>query len=295
MVLFGDGHYFMYRLVGRKVKYGSLLRCFNGIVKIGSEIGYFPQIWRRSLIVNGVNIGGSSSIQDYKMYLVHCKYNEIDIETNIFKGTFYELYIKDLLQTWLACYDLVKVGGAYDNGVDIRGKWNLNHFYQKSQEPEMAKDTMKLTATAILKKAVESNSLAPLPKKGHFSLEKDINVLIQCKNVSTKIKAGLVREMIGTYQMHVRQDPPSRNYLFLISKNVLTPQALKILDSTSIPIIHFRVAPLEHTNGEIYDIRNWKGGELMSVYINPKAREYLAGLNMELQMALVQKLARHGI
>ncbi|EAZ63993.2 hypothetical protein PICST_28762 [Scheffersomyces stipitis CBS 6054] len=229
-----------------------------------SQLPFPSQI--RSLLTN------ASSIQDYRLYLSHCRRNLIDIDTNIFRGTLYELYVKDFLSANLACFELVKVGGAGDNGVDIRGKWNLDYFQQ------------------LQKKKLNSKTNS---KQGRsINLKRDIKVLIQCKNVSSKIGAGLIREIIGTYHMNVKSDPPVQNYLFLISKNILTPQAVALADSATIPIIHLRISPLEYggsDNKDIYDPEHWTGGELVSAYINSQAREYLDGLSMELQMKLIQR------
>lgn len=236
----------------------------------------------RSLLTN------ASSIQDYRLYLSHCRRNLIDIDTNIFRGTLYELYVKDFLLANLACFELVKVGGAGDNGVDIRGKWNLDYFQQLQK-----KKLSKLSVGLVLRLLLKYIDLKTNSKQGRsINLKRDIKVLIQCKNVSSKIGAGLIREIIGTYHMNVKLDPPVQNYLFLISKNILTPQAVALADSATIPIIHLRISPLEYggsDNKDIYDPEHWTGGELVSAYINSQAREYLDGLSMELQMKLIQR------
>ncbi|KAK6461283.1 hypothetical protein DFJ63DRAFT_221957 [Scheffersomyces coipomensis] len=246
-----------------------------------------------------------SLIQDCQTYLNYCKINQVNLDTPVFRGTFYELYLLHFLQDYLHCRNLMKVGGAYDNGIDILGKWNLNHFYQRSDVFKSAKEkSSKIPTTSLLKQAIEVSD--PTTSKSSISLENDINILVQCKNSSKKITAKVIRELTGIYYYHINggalKSPSatktliSTHYLFLVSPTRLTPQGIAQLDQSQIPIIHMRIDPLQHNPNKsidedsVYKLENWDiGGQLYSIYLNTVARKLLTGLKLELQLEALIK------
>ncbi|KAK6198534.1 uncharacterized protein RJT21DRAFT_115492 [Scheffersomyces amazonensis] len=226
-----------------------------------------------------------SSIQDCQDYLNYCKNNEIDLNSAVFRGTLYELFSLKVLQNHLNGRNLIKVGGAYDNGIDILGKWDLQAFYDKVSQSEKDK-LIKIPSTSLLK---QSNVF-----DGSISLKNDITILVQCKNSVQKMTAKIIRELSGIYHYHIGSQKNLKraiatHYLFLASPTRLTPQAIKQLDQSPIPIIHMRLDPLVlnqvDADTDRYLLQNWnEGGKLHSVYLNIMARKLLSGFKLELQL-----------
>lgn len=258
-------------------------------------------LWRPGLIRGIKTSVPVSNIQDCQSYLDHCRFNEASIESTIFRGTFYELVTKKFLQNQLNCNSLVRAGGAYDNGVDIYGKWDLskywNHAVSKISEkekllisPRMFEKSTK-PILRISREFYEHFTRVKQPKH-QISLKLDIDILVQCKNHDTKIPALVVREMIGVYHYHVtKKEELRRTIMFLISPKPLTPQGVRQVDTAQIPIVHCTLTPLLPyltKKNDIYDLENWGGGILETVYMNGVSRSLLQGLQIESQMELLK-------
>lgn len=109
-----------------------------------------------------------SAIQDCQTYLNYCLQKNVNTGSHVFKGTLYELYVKSFLEQKLKCYDLVKYGGAYDNGVDVIGRWNLLPYYDEQEVKTVG-------SKSILKYSQESSYNV---SKSPISLTKDIQILV---------------------------------------------------------------------------------------------------------------------
>ncbi|CUM63499.1 uncharacterized protein PRCAT00001075001 [Priceomyces carsonii] len=233
-----------------------------------------------------------SSIQNCQEYLDYCKHNSIQLESTNFRGTLYELAAMEILKEQLHCDGLLKVGGANDQGVDIIGKWNLKHFWDQSLlrfPQERSLQDIK-NNDSMLKSTIEAGEF--LDKNGNrklISLEKDINILVQCKNHQSKIRVSTIRELTGTYFNHTRSTDVYKNYMFLISPGTLTKQAHSLMDTIDIPMIHCRLSSLQSISSEedVYKLENWNGPVLKSIYLNRLSRQLLRGLNLELQFELL--------
>lgn len=242
----------------------------------------------------------TQNIQDVQSYLDYCKINDNSLESTSFRGTLYELATKSFLQKKLGCHSLVHAGGAYDNGVDLYGKWDLLPYWDR------AKASFGVDKTAIHPEKIFEKGSKPVLKlasefydyfqnakmaKRTISLSLDISILVQCKNYDTKISALIIREMIGVYHYHVtKTSERRRSFMFLVSPYPLTHQGARQVDSAQIPIVHCMMSPLVHQPSEkdIYNEKRWEGGALESVYMNGKSRGLLQGLQIERQMALLK-------
>lgn len=233
-----------------------------------------------------------ASIQTCQSYLNYCRQNNININSTLFRGTLYELLTKELLTSSLRCHSLTRVGGSFDEGIDILGNWDLSHFWNQLTTKPSTITSTKLqfgTVQPLLKNSVEHCDWHKLdkpvpPKKGGLSLAEDINVLVQCKNYDTKIKPATIREISGLYHHRVNsKQETTRTFMFIVSPRPLTYQALRIVDSLPIPMIHCKLSILKFDKGDIYLVSNWNGGDLEAVYMNAMARALLKGLNLELQ------------
>ncbi|KAI5957272.1 RRG7 [Candida jiufengensis] len=204
-------------------------------------------------------------IQDGRLYLQYCLENNINTESTVFKGTLYELYVKQYLESKFHAKDLIKCGGSYDNGVDIIGKWDLNPFYNKSLN--FAETTKKLHSKSLV------NSLPNI----------DIQLLIQCKNFKKKLGASTIRELSGVLDYY--KFNKKSTFMFIVSPQPITNQAISQLDKSSFGIINLSISTLKN-NIDHYNYDLWKGGELKSIYLNKMARNLLDGFHIEKQFQL---------
>ncbi|CCE78367.1 Piso0_000988 [Millerozyma farinosa CBS 7064] len=234
-----------------------------------------------------------SEIQTWESYLDYCNKNNVDITSTTFKGTVYELVVKQFLTDTLKCTDLVRIGGSFDNGIDIMGKWNLNHFWNEVRDKKM----VPLTSTRVqnsmvqplLKKSIEYSDSARRYKrrvsnnKSLLSLHDDINILVQCKNHNSKIKAATIRELCGVYHHQVKtKRDSSRTFMFLVSPHPLTTQASRIIDSSTVPIIHCKLSLPSFKGIDIQSASYGSSVILDSVFMNAMSRALVKGLKLEL-------------
>lgn len=205
------------------------------------------------------------------------------LDSAMFRGTLYEFLTKEKLENTMNCHNMVRVGGAGDNGVDLIGKWNLREY----DIDERTKASSKL----ILLKSRPSASALP-----SIDLENDIIALVQCKNYASRIKASTIRELAGIYEYHVRTKMDTmRVFFFLVSPYPLTKQAQAQVDTSKVPIIHMKLLPMEknlekgsETDGpeDIYRIKYWSSGGFKTFYINKIASKLLAGLDVRKRLLM---------
>lgn len=223
-------------------------------------------------------------VQSVQLYLSYCRNQNVNLNSTIFKGTLYELSAKAFLEQWLHCKDVIKVGGSYDYGIDLRGKWNLREYWNRvavNNPRELKSFGQLLKASDAYKTDVGSTS-------NKLSLKNDINILVQCKNYDQKVKASVIRELIGIYHFHINKKKDFvLNYIFLISLHNLTKQAQLEIDKIDIPVVHCKLKPLHFIGGDVYDITNWTGSDLDSIYLNKLSRKFLTGLSLEIQFKLI--------
>ncbi|KAI3406962.1 RRG7 [Candida oxycetoniae] len=219
-----------------------------------------------------------SLIQDGRGYLQYCMNHGINTRSTVFRGTFYELYVKQFVESNLYAKGLIKCGGAYDNGVDIMGYWDLLPFYKLSKQIG-GSSLGKIHSKSLVNHAKELESSL----KKTVSLQNDINLLIQCKNTKKRLGAQVVRELSGIMEYH--KFKKNSTFMFIVSPHPLTLQAISQLDKSTFAMISLAISALVNNNiANHYDFDQWQGGVLTSVYINSHARNLLSGLNIEQQL-----------
>lgn len=203
----------------------------------------------------------SSQIQDIHQFLDYCMRNEADSKSTVFNGTLYELYTKKFLERAFHCKDLIKVGGKGDEGVDLIGKWDLSYFHNKSQQlfPNLEPETDSI-----------------LHQKHKLD---DINVLVQCKNLKSKLKPSLIKELTGIFYFH-RHDPKN-TFMFIVSPHILTPSALRLFEATDCPMIHIQISTLYNNTDDVYNLAQYQGGVFSGLYLNTPARRLLSGIRIQ--------------
>ncbi|KAL6449666.1 RRG7 Required for respiratory growth protein 7 [Candida maltosa Xu316] len=217
-----------------------------------------------------------TELQTRQQYLDYCHKNNVDTESHVFKGTFYEVHVREFLEREFFCKNLVRVGGAYDQGIDIIGNWNLLRYYNDESL------SSRINAKSILKSAKESRLNT---SKRPISLENDINVLVQCKNLRTKPSTKIIRELVGMASFQQPNNKTNNTFIFIVTPLPGTPAACAQIEATHIPVIHLILRPLMNFNKNdvsYFNADSWtNGGHLESVYMNIAARSRLSGLNIE--------------
>lgn len=225
--------------------------------------------------------------QSCQEYLDYCRFKSLDIGSTVFRGTLYELLTKKHLIHSLHGYNLKRKGGAFDEGVDIHGNWDLSFFWENLKKSKITATRLQFgLIQPLVKKSVEFQAWKQeLSKNSHFSITTDVNILVQCKNHDAKIGAKTIRELAGIYHLHFRQSlEVEKTFMFLFSPRTLTLHAVSLADSLNIPLIHVCLSELKFQDGELFNLSSWSGGKLEAYYMNFMARSLLKGLDVELQM-----------
>lgn len=215
-------------------------------------------------------------IQTSREYLEYGRLNQKDVTSTTFRGTLYELYAKEYLEHRLHCYEMTRVGGAMDNGIDIFGKWNLGFYWNRLTDEKKSKKYPQKTVLSASKQYNEATG-GKVPKQ--IDLENQIQVFVQCKNYKRRIQASTIRELAGIYEYHAKTAlDRMRTFFFLLLPFALTKQAQRQFDISSVPLVHFKVSSTKveeaDQNNQAVDTLD----EPPTIYMNPKARLLLQGL-----------------
>ncbi|KAI5957842.1 RRG7 [Candida theae] len=224
----------------------------------------------------------SQVFADVARYLIYCKLSEVNTNSTVFRGTLYEYYVKNLLETKLHAKYMVRCGGSYDNGIDIIGKWDLLPFYQESLRLSRDGTEQKLYTSSLLHHLPNSS----LQKRPPISLSNDVHLVVQCKNTKKRPGAAEVRQLSGVLEYH--KFHKKRTVMMMVSPHPLTLQGISQLNKSSYSMVNLVASPLSNASDE-YDYEHWKGGDLMSVYLNRTATKVLSGLRMEQQLSQLTK------
>lgn len=215
-------------------------------------------------------------IQTSRDYLEYVRINNKDVTTTIFRGTLYELYAKEFLEKRVNCFDMTRVGGAGDNGVDIFGRWNLATYWNSLSDAQKLK---KYPRTSILSASKQYNDAIDNEIDKLVDLETSVNVFVQCKNYKKRIQPITIREIAGVYDFHARTAVDRmKSFFFLLLPFPMTPKALCQFDTSPVPILHLKIpsSPVEHANEDDESVDSF--GKPAPIYINKKARKLLRGL-----------------
>lgn len=217
--------------------------------------------------------------QTCEEYLDYCSKKNVSVTSTVFRGTLYELLVKNYLEKVFHCEHLVRTGGAYDQGVDIFGNWNLEKYYHNPRK--------KVHKMSVLYNSIEyRNNHRLRVTLQTYALDQSI-VMVQCKNHDKKMTASTIRELSGVFNHKIkRKSEQARSFAFLVSPYPLTEQAQLEVDTLSFPIIHLKIAPMEllPSATDPYDLKNWQGHKLHSIYMNQMSRHTLQGLHIEVQL-----------
>ncbi|WEJ95247.1 Required for respiratory growth protein 7, mitochondrial [Yamadazyma tenuis] len=252
---------------------------------------YYPTtslVWKKHASLAPSSL---SQVKNCEQYLQHCHTNNVSFTSTVFRGTLYEYASKAFLEDKLKCFDLVRKGGAFDNGIDLVGKWDLSHFFKLNETDIKAAKVLRSRAKVIpiITNSKELHELKNTKStKKNISIKHDINILVQCKNHRTKIKASILRELVGIYSQYIKNDDDKNStFMVLMSPSPLSKQAHSIIDQTSIPLIHIILSPLElsshDTSIDNSVIDSWDGGVVQSIYLNSYSKILLKYLNIELE------------
>lgn len=217
-------------------------------------------------------------------YLKQCQLSESSHTSTVFRGTLYEIHTMSVFERLFNCRNLVNVGGAYDNGLDLIGSWNLIPFWERVKNdlpnPKYFRGLL-ISRLVEYQESIGEDARVQTPR---LSLASDVNVLVQCKNSLHKIGATIVRELSGIYHFHMKKKSQHmKTFMFLASPLPMTSQALALMEGFKFPAGHLRLDPLMHKPMTApYDIKNYLDGLPRQVYFNTEARKALKGLSVEL-------------
>ncbi|KAI5963977.1 RRG7 [Candida margitis] len=212
-------------------------------------------------------------VGDVGQYLKQCRINEVNTNSTVFRGTLYEFHVKHLLETKLQAKNMVRCGGAYDNGIDIIGQWDLTPFYKESLKINSIEQ--KISSSSLLNYTAGSSAKRPI------SLSDDIQLVVQCKNTKKRLGAAEVRQLSGTLEYH--KFNKKKTFMLMVSPHPLTAQGISQLNKSTYPMINLVVSPLKNKIDH-YDYASWEGGNLSSVYFNLAATKRLSGFRMDHQL-----------
>ncbi|GAA5828367.1 hypothetical protein JCM5353_004809 [Sporobolomyces roseus] len=130
-------------------------------------------------------------------------------------GTAYELITLSLLSSPPYDYTLVRVGGANDKGIDLRGRCTLP--------------------------PPPSSSISPKSSLNSF---RSLDVLVQCKSSSTLVRPAIIREFEGVLQNVSHQSSLRRPMGILVALNGFSKETLNrgLESQWPLSLVHFKVA-----------------------------------------------------
>lgn len=140
-----------------------------------------------SLLHNVPLPSATAQHRDLKSFLDHAKRMGLSKTSTTYRGTHYEYMVQTTLRRY--GFELVRVGGRGDGGVDMVGVWRLP-----------APNGAKKSATAEDIVPSEENRKSPLSGGTRSDDEALIRVLVQCKRLagkSGKLAPNLMRELEG--------------------------------------------------------------------------------------------------
>lgn len=215
------------------------------------------------------NVPRQNSLTKYRSlqsYLDHTRSKNLSTNSLYFTGTLYELTTLRFLEKYLGVSHLVHSGGSADNGVDLRGKWDLDRFATVDKD------------YGLLKVPSTGKRLKPLISCS----KKQVQLLVQCKLYLTKIGSRTVRELAGSFNFHTRPAEKNRAILMIVAPTNLTAHALLQFNSSDFPllVLNLSVMKLQDVRLDQFQIDNYKGGKLHGFYMNPHCQLLLKDMDL---------------
>lgn len=201
------------------------------------------------------------TFKNTEQYFKYAKSKELKTNSTVFSGTSFELASMSELQKCFKGLNLHHVGGTNDNGIDLSGKWNLEKYLTKNDSKIMNDKVHDEEIISILNQSIP-----------------ELNVLVQCKNYSTKITAKEIRELPGIFHAEFNHINSKNSMVLFCAPNVLTKNGIQQIQSSNIPIGYCQISRLNQVKrGDLYDINNYSGGLLLNFLPNGNLEALLKG------------------
>lgn len=153
---------------------------------------------KSSLLNTKINEKKRSSLKPvcFKTYLAHLQAKNRSPTSAVHRGILYEYACLEALRgldnTYNGFHELHVRGGPGDQGVDLSGLWVNPSVAQANPTFNTNSDNNAVTTTTNISDITAQHIRASA-----------LNVLVQCKNLSTQISSATIRELVGTYILAV--------------------------------------------------------------------------------------------
>ncbi|ODV98581.1 hypothetical protein PACTADRAFT_25805, partial [Pachysolen tannophilus NRRL Y-2460] len=214
----------------------------------------------------------------------HLKINSLSTTSTHFTGTLYELSTLKFLKDYLKVTGLVHSGGTSDNGIDIRGYWDLSQYVTLAKTENIEEEDIIKKKTII----VNGSRIKPLILKklynGNNPLK--INLLVQCKAYQSKLPPTTIRELSGIFNYNVNNLNKNKSILMIVTPNTLTHQALREFNNCrfGMMLVNLKLLGLKDSKMDRFTIASYKGGTLDGFYLNPYCKAMLEGIDINTEM-----------
>ncbi|AMD20233.1 HDL511Cp [Eremothecium sinecaudum] len=211
--------------------------------------------------------------------LNYIKCNSKIAKSTNFQGTLYERTVMRELATKLRVTKLVNSGGAFDQGIDISGKWDLQPIY------DHVNSIWGLNKSLPARYKVNGRILKPLKHSlasgGHLQ---PLDVIVQCKAFKTrKITARDLREVTGIFTQHAGH--LKKAIVMLCSPTLMTKDAIAAINQLPVPITYLQIDMIRFSRktGEL-DLN--ESGQLLNYYENEYASKLLDDCGIQQWLAM---------
>lgn len=186
--------------------------------------------------------------------------------STVFRGTLYELTVMRELTKKLGLQNTQLIGGAYDHGVDIKGKLDVL--------PIITAVEKMIALEEELPKRVRVGKSSIKPWRARIKSAKFLDCYVQCKAFnSDKVTGRQVRELMGTFAMRVPPAKRTSSLMVMSSPTLFTRNGLEVFNNAQVPMIFTQVGLLQKGEGGTFDFKN--SGQLMQYYENEYASKFL--------------------
>ncbi|AET37710.1 Rrg7p Ecym_1485 [Eremothecium cymbalariae DBVPG len=199
-------------------------------------------------------------------------------DSTVFQGTLYELTVMRELHDKLHIENLCQTGGAYDGGVDIRGKWDISNIYNR------VKKLVDLDKKLPKRYSVNGLNLKPLRTKiiENNNSYRPLDIIVQCKAFTArKITGKQIRELMGAFSMISKNHEKRNNTIVMMSSpNLLTKDAVAVMNQMRIPLVYLQITMIKPSDAEP-DFNVNQSGHLCHYFENEYASKLLdnCGIN----------------
>ncbi|GAA5994054.1 hypothetical protein JCM5350_004662 [Sporobolomyces pararoseus] len=154
-------------------------------------------------------------------------------------GTAFELVTLDLLSTHPYYMNLIRVGGANDKGVDLRGRWGLSNSTARSTVPSLG---------------------SPSPRSS-----RSLDVIVQCKAERTSLRPSILREFEGVLQNQSHQNSSTKRLPLgiLVSLNGFSAQTINrsVESRWPLSLVHLSIGRQRLRLDENGKLMKWEEGD----------------------------------